>query len=198
MPYKNIEEKTKYDRERYTLKKDLYKKKASDFYYQNKEKVKERIKIYYKDNKETVLKRVKEYRLNNLDKVRKTKLNYYQRVTKERLKNEPALKIKFRLRKRIWEALRRENSCKYKPTLELLGCENIEFLKEYLQNKFSDGMSWDNYGKWHIDHIKPLSSFDLSNEEQQKIAFHYTNLQPLWAIDNLRKGDRTEPSETTR
>jgi hypothetical protein len=53
---------------------------------------------------------------------------------------------------------------------------------------FTEGMSWDNYGEWHIDHILPCSSFDLADIEQQKICFNYKNLQPLWAEDNLRKG----------
>ena len=59
-------------------------------------------------------------------------------------------------------------------------------------------MTWQNYGIWHIDHIQPLSKFNLLKLEQQKIAFNYKNLQPLWAIDNLKKGDRTESSETLR
>jgi hypothetical protein len=57
-----------------------------------------------------------------------------------------------------------------------------------MESLFLEGMSWDNYGKWHIDHIRPCSSFDLSDTEQQKICFNYKNLQPLWAEDNLRKG----------
>ena len=74
-------------------------------------------------------------------------------------------------------------------TMNLIGCSAIE-LKEYLESKFTEGMTWENRGRegWHIDHIKPCSSFDLSDPEQQKECFHYTNLQPLWAKDNLRKG----------
>ena len=51
-------------------------------------------------------------------------------------------------------------------------------------------MSWGNYGKWHVDHIRPCASFNLVNEEEQKKCFHYTNLQPLWAKDNLSKGSK--------
>ena len=74
-------------------------------------------------------------------------------------------------------------------TMNLIGCSAIE-LKEYLESKFTEGMTWENRGRegWHIDHIKPCSSFDLSDPEQQRECFHYTNLQPLWAKDNLRKG----------
>ena len=63
-------------------------------------------------------------------------------------------------------------------------------LKIYLESLFQEGMTWDNYNfyGWHIDHIIPIASFDLSDPEQQKKCFHYTNLQPLWASDNLQKG----------
>ena len=67
-----------------------------------------------------------------------------------------------------------------------MGC-SIEFLKEYLEKQFKSGMNWDNYGEWHVDHIIPCVSFDLSDPEQQKKCFYYTNLQPLWAIENLEK-----------
>ena len=71
--------------------------------------------------------------------------------------------------------------------MELLGC-SIEKLWEHLESKFQPGMTRENHGKWHIDHIRPCISFNLTDLEQQKICFHYTNLQPLWAEDNLKKG----------
>jgi hypothetical protein len=73
--------------------------------------------------------------------------------------------------------------------MELIGCD-VPFLLKYLESKFSNGMTWNNYGKWHVDHIKPCNSFDLQDIIQQKKCFHYTNLQPLWAYDNLSKGDK--------
>ena len=74
--------------------------------------------------------------------------------------------------------------------MELVGC-TIEELKIYLEKQFKEGMTWENRGiVWHIDHIKPISKFDLTNEEEQKKCFHYTNLQPLFAIDNLRKSNK--------
>jgi len=69
-----------------------------------------------------------------------------------------------------------------------LGC-SIEGLKKHLEAQFQEGMSWDNYGEWHIDHIIPLASFNLINESDFLKACHYTNLQPLWAEDNLSKGN---------
>ena len=69
------------------------------------------------------------------------------------------------------------------------GCSREE-LMEHIEKQFIDGMSWDNYGDWHIDHIKPLSKFDLTSLEEQYAANHYSNLQPLWKEDNLRKKDK--------
>ena len=71
--------------------------------------------------------------------------------------------------------------------MELTGC-TLEELKEHLASKFTEGMTFENYGKWHIDHILPCASFDLLLPEEQPKCFHYTNLQPLWAIDNMKKG----------
>ena len=70
-----------------------------------------------------------------------------------------------------------------------LGCSITE-LRSHLESKFQPGMSWDNYGQWHIDHIKPLAKFDLTNRVQFLESCHYTNLQPLWAEENLKKGAR--------
>jgi len=91
-----------------------------------------------------------------------------------------------RLRTRIRSALK--NNSRTISTNELIGCE-IENFKEYLENMFEVGMSWENYGEWHIDHRKPCASFDLSNPSQQVICFHYTNLQPMWAAENISKND---------
>lgn len=79
--------------------------------------------------------------------------------------------------------------CNIEKILSLVGCTMVE-LKEYLQVQFSEHMSWDNYGKWEIDHIKPVASFDLKDIRQQQECFHYTNLQPLWAKDNRSKGKK--------
>lgn len=74
-------------------------------------------------------------------------------------------------------------------TIELLGCSYQE-LRRHLESKFDERMSWENYGEWHIDHIRPCASFDLLDVEQQRLCFHYSNLQPLWAEDNYTKGSK--------
>lgn len=77
---------------------------------------------------------------------------------------------------------------KHKRTLELLGCTVAE-LRHHLESLWTPGMCWENYGEWHIDHRKPIAAFWLSEPAEQRACFHFTNLQPLWAADNYRKGD---------
>jgi hypothetical protein len=98
-------------------------------------------------------------------------------------------KIVSNLRSRFGHSVRR--GAKSGSAVKLLGC-SIEQFRTYLESKFSLGMSWDNWGRntWHIDHVKPLSKFDLTDPEQLSRALHYTNLQPLWAAENLSKGAR--------
>jgi hypothetical protein len=104
-----------------------------------------------------------------------------------RSNSKPQRRLVNRLRTRINAVLR--GRCKSAHTLELLGC-SLEHLKVWLAFYFQPGMSFANYGLWHIDHIRPCASFDLSNPVQQRECFHYTNLQPLWAKENMSKGDK--------
>ena len=96
-------------------------------------------------------------------------------------------RIADRLRSRFNAVVSKES--KQESVLDLVGCSK-DHLKKHLEDQFLDGMTWDNYGLhgWHIDHIKPCAAFELSDLDQQIECFHYTNLQPLWAKDNLRKG----------
>jgi len=101
--------------------------------------------------------------------------------------------ISLNLRNRIYYALSSCGVCKTQASADLIGC-TAEELRQHLQAQFTDGMGWDNYGRdgWHIDHIRPCASFDLADLEQQRQCFHYSNLQPLWAADNIRKGAKHE------
>ena len=92
------------------------------------------------------------------------------------------------MRKRVWDAVSTQGSSKSDRTISLVGC-SIGFLKKYIESKFLSGMTWRNYGLrgWHIDHVVPCATFDLKNTEDQKKCFHYTNLQPMWWLDNLKK-----------
>lgn len=101
---------------------------------------------------------------------------------KERRETDPLYKLTHYLRTSFNRYVKKENS-----TFEYIGIDKYEFFK-YIESRFTEGMTWDNYGKWHIDHIKPLASFDFSTEEEIYKAWNYKNLQPLWAEDNLKKG----------
>lgn len=108
---------------------------------------------------------------------------------REKRSVDVSFKMATALRNRVRDALNgRSKSEKF---FELVGCSPKE-LSAYLESKFKQGMTWKNYGLkgWHIDHIRPCASFDLSNPQEQKRCFHYTNLQPLWAYENLAKSDK--------
>lgn len=113
---------------------------------------------------------------------------------KQRMKTDPIYRIKQNIRKRVKNFLFKRKTQKMTSLSKSVGCSS-ENLKKYLESKFQPGMSWDNYGSynpnratWQIDHIKPIAAFDLSKAEEQAKVNHYTNLQPLWAIDNMSKG----------
>jgi hypothetical protein len=115
----------------------------------------------------------------------KDKINaYYQVYAKD-----PQYKIAKNLRNRVYGVLKNQNAVKADHTITLTGC-SAEYLVKHLESQFQEGMSWDTYGLygWHVDHIVPCASFDMTDSNQQKECFHYTNLQPLWAKDNLSKG----------
>lgn len=140
----------------------------------------------YKEDKEFADKQSKraiKYANNNLSKTRQ----YRNEYRKNREKTDINFKIANYLRSRLTHAV--SNNQKAGSAVEDLGC-SIEELKQYLESKFQEGMTWDNYGKWHIDHIKPLSKYNLENREELLEVCNYNNLQPLWSIDNLKKGNK--------
>ena len=112
-----------------------------------------------------------------------------EKIIKERKKTDIQFRVATKLRNNLSGALSRRNNSKTSSTFDLLGCTINEFIN-YMEDLFAPGMTWDNHGlySWHIDHIKPCAAFNLTRKEEQKQCFHYTNLQPLWAKDNRRKG----------
>ena len=146
-------------------------------------KMKKRRKEQYIKHREKRLLDVKNYREKNKEKVRERVSNY----TINRYHSDINFKLKMNLSRRMRQFVNKNGNS----TVELIGCSMDEF-KKHIELLFQEGMSWDNYGKngWHIDHILPCASFDLTDIEQRKKCFHYTNLQPLWAIDNIRKSDK--------
>ena len=110
-----------------------------------------------------------------------------RRRVEQKLRENPYYRLVCRLRSRLRSALQYQGALKSQSTLELLGIDR-DGLRSWLEAQFKPGMTWDNMGEWHVDHLRPCASFDLNDPEQQKQCFHYRNLQPLWAYDNLSKG----------
>jgi len=162
-----------------------HQKKAKQYYYENIEKHKEKNRLWHKRNSEYAANHSRQYRKDNKSKNRKYARKYYKTIRKNDFNYIFAQGIRDRIRK----ALKAQRANKNNTTCELTGCDRTE-LRKYLESLFTEGMSWDNQGRngWHIDHIRPCVSFDLTDPEQQKICFHYSNLQPLWAEDNRKKG----------
>jgi hypothetical protein len=162
--------------------KSCQKQYRKNYYSKCKDKENKSTKKYYQANKDKLIKANCEWYKKNRDRLRP----YRNKLRRTKRQNNIKFRMTCNLRNRVNKILRGKN--KSASTLKLLGC-SVEYLKIHLESKFDQNMSWDNYGKWHIDHIRPCSSFDFSDPTQQKECFHYSNLQPLWAKDNLKKSD---------
>lgn len=139
---------------------------------------------------------VKRWQLENREKMRATQRRYHTKHREEiseyksnRLRNNIQSRLASNLRSRLRAAIK--NNQKVGSAIKDLGC-SIEYFKEYLENKFTNGMSWNRFKEIHIDHILPLSKFDLTNREHFLKANHFTNLQPLWKMDNILKSDKVD------
>jgi hypothetical protein len=107
---------------------------------------------------------------------------------RERCKTDHAYRLGKRLRFLLWQALKLQGVKKTNSINDFVGC-SLQELKCHIEKQFKPGMSWE-LRNFHIDHIRPCASFDLSDVEQQRQCFHFTNLQPLWPLENIAKGDR--------
>jgi hypothetical protein len=165
-------------------------KKLQEYYLQNQENYKQ----YRKSKKDLIKVYMKEYYLNNLEKRKKylestkQERNLKRNISEKKRRNSDSLfKLKIYVRNRIGFYLKKNTFSKRNNTFKIVGCSPQE-LKIYLEQKFIYGMSWNNQGEWHIDHIIPLSS--AKTEEELYKLCHFTNLQPLWATDNIQKGSK--------
>ncbi|MCJ7558637.1 MAG: hypothetical protein MUP90_17215 [Gammaproteobacteria bacterium] len=150
----------------------------------------------YLNHKEEFIKKAAIWKANNPEKVALSDKKYrasHRAHQRERERHNRRTNVSFRilanLRSRLYLALAGKAASDH--TKRLLGC-SVDFLKDHLASKFMPGMSFDNYGVkgWHIDHVTPCAAFDLTNSDEQMRCFHFSNLQPLWAMDNHRKGAR--------
>lgn len=143
-----------------------------------------------------------EIRAKNRDRHREWQAGYYARNRAKciasqtkyilgRRKVDTAFRLRQKLSTRINIAVQNGYGKKAASTMELIGC-TVQELIRHLESQFLPGMTWQNhtYRGWHIDHKRPCASFDLSNADQQRLCFHYTNLRPMWGVDNIRKADK--------
>lgn len=177
----NVEKKRERDKKYRKHNAEKVKIRKKKYYQENKEAILTKCREYYVDNKEYIKERVGRYRVNNRDKINA----YFNKRMKEDLNFRLAKQLRIRLNGAL------KNKQKVGSAIDNLGC-SVDELIVHLENQFCEGMLWSNYGVhgWHIDHIKPLSKFNLSDPRELRKACHYTNLQPLWAEDNIRKGAR--------
>jgi len=193
----------------YNKNKEKRLKQTRNYYLKNKEKMdvwrKEWNKKYWRENKESLKLKTYAYRLENPEKIAGYQKKHYENnkkkifaQQKQRLKTDVNFKLKKNISSRIRMALKRLTKSTHKDnkTIELIGC-STSFLRKYLESKFETWMNWKNHGlynknfkTWQVDHIIPCASFDLTDVEQQKKCFHYTNLQPLLSIENIKKKDK--------
>lgn len=163
---------------------ESYKKeKLKEWRENNVEHLKDYSKNKYEENKESISENKKVWRENNKDKINE----YRREYQKNRLSKDPLYKLSSSIRNRIGLSFKRNGYTKNSSTYEILGC-SFEDFKLYLQYLFKDGMSWENQGEWHLDHIIPVSS--AQTEEEIIKLNHYKNFQPLWAEDNIRKSNK--------
>ncbi len=182
-------------------KKDKYRR---TYYLNNKEKELSRQQKWRENNREKIIEVSKIYYINNKEKIKNKARIWYEKNSERKIENmkrynynkyhsDPNFKLANNLRTRFGKELRKHLATKKESSLVLVGC-SIKKLKKYLESKFEEGMTWDNWSVdgWHVDHIVPCSSFDLTKEKEQKKCFHYTNLQPLWAVDNREKYNKLD------
>lgn len=149
--------------------------------------------FYLRKDRGKRIARCRECKKEDQRKAHKRDRETFNKKMSMRLSNDLEFRLKHYYRSRIRKAIKRQGADKHGTFRDLCGCSPKK-LANHLESKFCDGMTWDNYGRggWHVDHIRPCASFDLTDPEQQKKCFHYTNLQPLWQFDNLSKSDRDQ------
>ena len=180
--YENNKEKLKENNKEYYENNIEYYKEWRENNKEWRENNKEYFKEYYENNKEKLNKKNKEWRENNREK----RKEYYKEYQKNRMQIDTLFKLRCIIRSLISTSIKNKGYTKRSQTYNILGCTYEEF-KIHLENQFTKGMSWENQGEWHLDHIYPVS---LAKDEEELYKLnHYTNFQPLWAEDNIRKGN---------
>jgi hypothetical protein len=153
----------------------------------NKERLDEYYKQWSKNKKEHRKEYLKQYREKNKEKIKEVKRTYQ----KEKRHTDPIYKLISNFRTAIYTVLKENKLDKYTNYFNMVGY-TAEQLKSHLEVQFKEGMTWENYGEWHVEHIKPISSFtfETCEDEEFKICWSLDNLQPMWGIENIKKGNK--------
>jgi len=153
----------------------------------NKEKLSKKHKLWYENNKNKWNDYIKEYRKNNIDKIRQIKRDY----ERNRKASDPLYKLISNFRTAIYTVLKESNVDKYGHYFDILQYTPEELIN-HLEKQFTDTMSWDNYGIWHVDHKLPITSFDIQEmgDEEFMRCWSLDNLQPMWGEENIRKSNK--------
>ncbi|MDD4242714.1 MAG: hypothetical protein PHG08_00240 [Bacilli bacterium] len=175
----NVEHILENRKEYYKSNSEILKKKQKEYYKSNSKQVLENKKEYYKGNSE----HIKDYQKVNAEHIK----GYRKEYQKERRQKDPLFKLRHNISSLIRICLRKGGYTKRSRTSAILGCTFEEF-KLYIEKQFTDGMTWDNRHLWHLDHIYPVSL--AANEQHLLQLNHYSNFQPLWAEDNLKKSNK--------
>ena len=210
--FKNREKKRAVTREWYKKNRERASKRDKEKRLKHGDKIRARARFRRSQNPEYHRLKGREWRNRNLERARATQKKSREKHVKaialrhkrwvqanrdkvraywKKYYSTPEGKIQRSLRGRLRAAVKKQGAKKFKTTFKLVGC-SLQTLMKYLESKFKPGMSWENYGllTWHIDHIKPVSKFNLLDPIEQRKCFHYTNLQPLWAKENIKKSAR--------
>jgi len=163
-----------------TLKAERYR---DDITFRNK--LKASVKEYSSNHRSEKLLYNNSYYSSNRDALISASVKYQS----DKLKTNPIFRARFNLKRRMHHAMTKAKW--WKTSQVMIGCNKVDFIR-HIESLFKEGMTWENYGMhgWHLDHIRPCCSFDLSNEDEAKQCFNYKNLQPLWAKENLSKGSK--------
>ena len=153
---------------------------------ETKERKRKNYDKWYGDNKERRKQYMKEYREKNIEKIRKTKRDY----ERNRKARDPLYKLISNFRTAIYQVLKESNVEKNDHYFDILPYSQEELIK-HLENQFTDDLTWDNYGEWHVDHILPISSFNIEEmgDEEFIKCWSLDNLRPLWGEENIRKSN---------
>ena len=188
---------------RYQKNREKILEQKKQYHIENRDRILQNHKEYAAANKEAIRARCRQYYLRNKEKLKRRNSEYYQKNKEQvlktnakyqntKLKEDPLYKFKHRTRTRVWQSFSGNGYTKKSRVCAILGCSYKDFLN-HITSQFTEGMTLDNHGDWHLDHILPVAA--ATTKEEVIALNHYTNFQPMWASDNISKHTKHCPKE---